>query len=123
MCTVAIVVLVAVLQAWVKEQVTSQMFSMLHNLQHPANCSAARKLVCNLNKPCGFGCQMHHVVHCFTHAVALNRTLIMEVSHSSGSQGNLCLPVTVSCGQLATSLAALPACGRLHSCVAALYHA
>jgi hypothetical protein len=55
------------------------MFSMLHDLQHPANCSAARKLYCDLNKGCGFGCQLHHVVHCMTHAVALNRTLIMQV--------------------------------------------
>jgi glycoprotein 6-alpha-L-fucosyltransferase len=53
----------------------------LHDLQHPADCSAARKLLCSLNKDCGFGCQIHHVVHCFAHAVALNRTLVLtEVS-------------------------------------------
>jgi hypothetical protein len=69
------------LQAWLKEQVTTKMFSILNDLQHPANCSTARKLVCNFNKACGFGCQMHHAVHCFTHAVALNRTLILEVRH------------------------------------------
>ena len=52
---------------------------MLHALQHPPDCTSARKLVCDLNSNCGFGCQMHHAVHCLAHAVALNRTLILKV--------------------------------------------
>ena len=27
-------------------------------LQNPQECSSARKLVCNLNKGCGYGCQV-----------------------------------------------------------------
>jgi hypothetical protein len=57
--------------------VTGAVLQALHDLQHPPDCSTARKLLCNLNKACGFGCQIHHVVHCFTHAVALNRTMVL----------------------------------------------
>ena len=36
----------------------------LHVLQNPANCSSARKLLCNLNSLplCGYGCSLHHAV-------------------------------------------------------------
>lgn len=67
------------LQAWLKEQTTAEMFKAINALQHPADCSSARKLVCDLNKGCGFGCQIHHAVHCLTHAVALNRTMVLKV--------------------------------------------
>lgn len=50
----------------------------LHYLQNPENCSKARKLVCRLNKGCGFGCQLHHVVYCFIMAYATERTLILK---------------------------------------------
>lgn len=59
---------------------------MLTALQHPHDCSSARKLVCSLNAVgCGFGCQVHHAVHCLAHAVALNRTLILKVGGSNRS--------------------------------------
>lgn len=61
-------------------QIRDAVFEEINRLQHPANCSAARKLVCYLNKGCGFGCQIHHAVHCLAHSVALNRTLILVVS-------------------------------------------
>ena len=37
----------------------------LKYLQNPEDCSSARKLVCNLNKGCGYGCQVHHAIYCF----------------------------------------------------------
>ena len=37
----------------------------LYKLQHPKDCASARKLVCSLNKGCGYGCQMHHILYCF----------------------------------------------------------
>ena len=37
----------------------------LKHLQNPEDCSTARKLVCNLNKGCGYGCQIHHAIYCF----------------------------------------------------------
>ena len=37
----------------------------LKYLQNPEDCGSARKLVCNLNKGCGYGCQVHHAIYCF----------------------------------------------------------
>lgn len=50
----------------------------LHYLQNPKDCKNARKLVCKLNKGCGYGCQLHHVVYCFIVAYATERTLILK---------------------------------------------
>ena len=50
----------------------------LDYLQNPKDCSSARKLVCNVGKTCGFGCQMHHVSYCFIVAYASERTLVIE---------------------------------------------
>ncbi|KAG4070622.1 hypothetical protein HA402_013542 [Bradysia odoriphaga] len=50
----------------------------LHYLQNPEDCGKAQKLVCRLNKGCGYGCQLHHVVYCFIMAYATERTLILK---------------------------------------------
>lgn len=50
----------------------------LHYLQNPPDCREARKLICNLNKGCGFGCQLHHLVYCLIFAYATERTLIVN---------------------------------------------
>nr|XP_022901745.1 alpha-(1,6)-fucosyltransferase [Onthophagus taurus] len=50
----------------------------LKYLQNPADCESAKKLVCNLNKGCGFGCQLHHVVYCLLVAYGTERTLILK---------------------------------------------
>lgn len=50
----------------------------LYYLQNPADCKEARKLICNLNKGCGFGCQLHHIVYCLIFAYATERTLILN---------------------------------------------
>ncbi|XP_011496269.1 PREDICTED: alpha-(1,6)-fucosyltransferase, partial [Ceratosolen solmsi marchali] len=47
-------------------------------LQNPQNCSSAKKLICNINKGCGFGCQIHHLVYCFLVAYGTERTLILK---------------------------------------------
>ncbi|XP_077997267.1 alpha-(1,6)-fucosyltransferase-like [Glandiceps talaboti] len=47
-------------------------------LQNPKDCNKAKKLVCNLNKGCGYGCQLHHVVYCLLMAYGSERTLILE---------------------------------------------
>lgn len=46
-------------------------------LQHPTDCATARKLVCRLEKNCGFGCTIHHLVYCLHIAYATERTLIL----------------------------------------------
>ena len=50
----------------------------LQYLQNPPDCQTARKLLCNVAKGCGFGCQMHHVAFCFIMAYATQRTLILD---------------------------------------------
>jgi len=50
----------------------------LRYLQNPPNCDSARKLVCNLNKGCGYGCQIHHAIYCFLVAYGTERTLILK---------------------------------------------
>ena len=62
----------------------------LHHLQNPKDCSSARKLVCSLDQKCGFGCNMHHALHCFIIAYALERTMIL---HSQG----MCLKRVLMC--------------------------
>jgi len=50
----------------------------LKSLQNPKNCGSAKKLLCNLNKGCGYGCQLHHAVYCFIVAYGTERTLILK---------------------------------------------
>lgn len=54
------------------------MLNTIDRLQNPKDCDLAKKLVCQLNKGCGFGCQIHHVVYCFIVALATDRTLILD---------------------------------------------
>jgi glycoprotein 6-alpha-L-fucosyltransferase len=37
----------------------------IKSLQNPQDCQSAKKLLCNLNKGCGYGCQIHHAIYCF----------------------------------------------------------
>ncbi|CAG7819763.1 unnamed protein product [Allacma fusca] len=69
-------------------------------LQNPVNCDTARKAVCKLNKPCGFGCQIHHVGYCLIHAYATGRTLILETEfwkYDSAGWNHVFLPVSDTC--------------------------
>lgn len=50
----------------------------LRYLQNPKDCSTARKLLCNLNKGCGYGCQLHHIVYCLIVAYGTERTMILR---------------------------------------------
>ncbi|XP_067011282.2 alpha-(1,6)-fucosyltransferase isoform X2 [Anabrus simplex] len=72
----------------------------LQYLQNPPDCSQARKLVCNLNKGCGYGCQLHHAVYCFMVAYGTQRTLILKSRgwryHKAGWE-EVFLPVSNTC--------------------------
>ncbi|XP_013397056.1 alpha-(1,6)-fucosyltransferase isoform X2 [Lingula anatina] len=50
----------------------------LQFLQNPEDCAKAKKIVCTLDKECGFGCQMHHLVYCLATAYETERTLILN---------------------------------------------
>ncbi|VVC25206.1 Hypothetical protein CINCED_3A022785 [Cinara cedri] len=72
----------------------------LKHLQNPSDCSKARKLVCDLNKGCGYGCQLHHVVYCFIVAYATERTLILRSKgwrYSKGGWQDVFLPLSDTC--------------------------
>lgn len=49
-----------------------------YDLQNPNDCGKQKKVLCDLNKSCGFGCQMHHVMYCFITSYFLNRTLLLD---------------------------------------------
>ncbi|KAH3737635.1 hypothetical protein DPMN_044228 [Dreissena polymorpha] len=50
----------------------------LEYLRNPADCDKAKKIFCNLDKDCGYGCQLHHVTYCLIMAYATQRTLILQ---------------------------------------------
>ncbi|KAI6230825.1 hypothetical protein M3Y99_01027500 [Aphelenchoides fujianensis] len=60
------------------ERLTKHIQKRIYDLQHPPSCEAANVLVCDLNKGCGFGCQLHHVGYCLIVATASNRTLVLD---------------------------------------------
>ncbi|KAE8587810.1 hypothetical protein XENTR_v10022117 [Xenopus tropicalis] len=69
-------------------------------LQNPKDCSKAKKLVCNINKGCGYGCQLHHVVYCFMIAYGTQRTLILESQswrYATGGWETVFKPVSETC--------------------------
>lgn len=72
----------------------------LHSLQNPADCGSARKLVCALNKGCGYGCQLHHVVYCLLVAYGTQRTMVLKSKgwryHKAGWE-EVFLPVSETC--------------------------
>ncbi|XP_043065884.1 alpha-(1,6)-fucosyltransferase-like [Drosophila bipectinata] len=78
----------------------------LHHLQNPRDCQNARKLVCKLNKGCGYGCQLHHVVYCFIVAYATERTLILKSRgwrYHKGGWEEVFQPVSNSCNDAGTA--------------------
>jgi hypothetical protein len=60
------------------QKLTDFIQERIYKLQHPEECSKAQILVCDLNKGCGFGCQLHHVGYCLSVATASNRTLVLD---------------------------------------------
>ncbi|KAK4886686.1 hypothetical protein RN001_002957 [Aquatica leii] len=72
----------------------------LHYLQNPLNCESAKKLVCTISYPCGFGCQMHHLVSCMVLAYGMQRTLILESSgwqYHRGGWNQIFMPLSNNC--------------------------
>uniref|UniRef100_A0A1I8NTE8 Alpha-(1,6)-fucosyltransferase n=1 Tax=Stomoxys calcitrans TaxID=35570 RepID=A0A1I8NTE8_STOCA len=72
----------------------------IHFLQNPTECSRAKKLLCKLNKGCGYGCQLHHAVYCFIVAYATERTLILKSKgwrYHKGGWEEVFQPVSDTC--------------------------
>lgn len=60
------------------QELSGLMQRRLHYLQNPKDCASAKKLVCHVAKPCGFGCQIHHTAFCFILAYATERMLVVS---------------------------------------------
>ncbi|XP_052106129.1 alpha-(1,6)-fucosyltransferase-like [Mytilus californianus] len=72
----------------------------LHYIQNPKDCSKAKKIVCNLSKGCGYGCQLHHVAYCLITAYALERTLVLESKgwrYAAAGWESVFLPLSNNC--------------------------
>ena len=72
----------------------------LRRLQNPQDCDAARKLICDLNKLCGYGCQVHHLLYCFITAYGTKRTLIINSQswrYSTQGWEGVFLPASNTC--------------------------
>ncbi|CAF1024054.1 unnamed protein product [Rotaria sp. Silwood1] len=47
-------------------------------LQNPSKrCTDVKRFICDINKNCGYGCQVHHLSYCFQIAYALRRPMII----------------------------------------------
>lgn len=66
-----------------RSQITDRILKSIVNLQNPKSCKDVNTLVCNLDKECGFGCQLHHVTYCAITAFATKRMLILKRDGSS----------------------------------------
>lgn len=74
----------------------------IREVQNPTDCSKAKKLVCNLSKGCGFGCQLHHITYCFMIAIGTGRTFILESNnwkYAPEGWESVFLPLSETCNQ------------------------
>ena len=88
------------LKAEKANELKKEAFERFNRLQNPDDCANARLLICDLNKGCGFGCQMHHVMYCFIDAYFQNRTMILESynwRYDSNGYSTYFKPVTEAC--------------------------
>lgn len=82
------------------EELTQLVQSRFEKLQNPKDCSSAKKLICQINKGCGYGCQAHHVLYCFIVAFGLQRTLVIDSSgwrYSSRGWEGVFKPISKTC--------------------------
>ena len=59
-------------------KLTNKVQTRFKQLQNPNDCNNQNKFICNINKNCGFGCQLHHLMYCFITAYYNNRTMILD---------------------------------------------
>ncbi|XP_065052139.1 alpha-(1,6)-fucosyltransferase-like isoform X2 [Rhopilema esculentum] len=81
-------------------KLSNEVRQRLNKLQNPDDCKKARRLVCTLNKACGYGCQVHHIIYCMIMAYSSNRTMVINSRgwrySKKGWEGTF-LPVSESC--------------------------
>ena len=81
-------------------ELSNEVQERFRKLQNPKDCRKSRRLVCTLNKGCGYGCQIHHVIYCMIIAYSSNRTMVMNSvgwRYSKKGWEVSFLPVSESC--------------------------
>ncbi|CAF4398582.1 unnamed protein product, partial [Rotaria socialis] len=77
------------------------MQARLNSLQSPIKpCENVKRVTCNINKGCGYGCEIHHAMHCFHIAYAIGRPLILFSDgwrYNSGGFDQIFLPPSQNC--------------------------
>lgn len=72
----------------------------LTKLQNPKACGSAKRLLCRLNKGCGYGCQIHHATYCLIMAYGTRRTMVLHSKgwrYAAGGWETVFKPVSNSC--------------------------
>ncbi|VDP09003.1 unnamed protein product [Heligmosomoides polygyrus] len=61
------------------QSITDVIQAKIHRILNVKCCIRLfRVLLCNLDKQCGFGCQLHHVAFCFVTAFGSERTMVLN---------------------------------------------
>ena len=85
----------------ISQEMTKLMEKRLNYLQNPRDCALSKKLICEVAKTCGFGCQIHHVTYCFIMAYATKRTLVLDAKNwrysMSGGWDAVFQPISKTC--------------------------
>ena len=89
------------------EELAQLVQKRFHYLQNPKDCKAARKLICDLSQPCGFGCAISHIGYCFIVAYATQRTVILKPKfwsyYGNNRWDSVFLPLSDTCTKATTS--------------------
>ena len=89
------------------ESLSKLMQARLKSLQNPSKpCTDAKRVTCNINKGCGYGCEIHHAMHCFHIAYALGRPMILFSEgwrYNPGGFDQIFYSPSVACNKSAAS--------------------
>jgi glycoprotein 6-alpha-L-fucosyltransferase len=83
------------------------MQARLNSLQNPTkSCADVKRVTCNINKGCGYGCEIHHAMHCFHIAYALGRPMVLFSQgwrYNPGGFDQIFQPLSETCTTSMTS--------------------
>lgn len=79
------------------KNLTDTIQKRIHDLQYPADCKKVKKLKCDFDPLCGYGCQIQHIINCMIIAYGTKRTLLPVLDkwhYSPNGWGEFFLPIT-----------------------------
>lgn len=70
------------------QETSDEILDQINQIQNKRDCSdeSNKVAVCDLQKACGFGCQLHHMTWCFILSFGLNRTMVLDDNNWSYSK-------------------------------------